>query len=492
MERRADQLSGWARVKRRIIPHPHDAPHSETRRFWISKGQFHLYTLRYLTQNRLGYLGSIAGAVVSAVHKVATAKELACAAAAVAVNVAALFSPLPRWSIAVGTIVIVVGLLLWAWDLVERYAATKDYPEHGPLKIEKNVRTDLSEIEPDDEDRRNGFKKVALPAGEFVLRSAEIDAFLRADDMAFRERKNALKPILTRLRVRAGTENALRCKWEHAMGGQQDFRNEPKLCLISDVTLKSRELLVTTGDYFTGWLTNDFCNIKISRAGLTIHDGSDLFPVKNKRLQPISRSGLENVIGVGTIGHTADNVLFFWEQSYRADMSQGNLAPSGSGSCDPRDLRLAQNVGGNAVRVAMMRELLEEGKIIGNYGQKDWVPRIGEGPIRGTEVIGFFRWINRGGKPEFVGATKLNLNRVELVHDWREVQPSDRDSERQADSVSQMVAAIKYFLELAGLSVPLRINLMCLHDAIIENPSRWAKFFLIKQDLPPRQRPLLH
>jgi hypothetical protein len=82
------------------------------------------------------------------------------------------------------------------------------------------------------------------------------------------------------------------------------------------------------------------------------------------------------------------------------------LAPSGSGSLEPRDLRTPD--GGprrslhTAVRAGMERELCEESGL----RPQD---------VRTTKLTGFARWMERGAKPEFFGVTELAVDSVEVA-----------------------------------------------------------------------------
>lgn len=76
--------------------------------------------------------------------------------------------------------------------------------------------------------------------------------------------------------------------------------------------------------------------------------------------------------------------------------SEGLLAPSGSGSLDPRDLGPREEILQDIMRRGMERELCEE-------------TGIHQNEIHKTTVIGFARWLDRGAKPEFFGITKLSI-----------------------------------------------------------------------------------
>lgn len=92
---------------------------------------------------------------------------------------------------------------------------------------------------------------------------------------------------------------------------------------------------------------------------------------------------------------TADGAFVLVRQSRLNVASPMLLAPSGSGSLDPRDLgRLRTATLQDILRRGMHRELREE-------------TAIRPDEIKGTTVTGFARWLDRGAKPEFFGLTQL-------------------------------------------------------------------------------------
>jgi len=123
-------------------------------------------------------------------------------------------------------------------------------------------------------------------------------------------------------------------------------------------------------------------------------------------LRTLAASTLADLVGVSTIAFTSDGLLVLVRQSARNSASGLLLAPSGSGSLEPQDLRTAQ--GGarrslhTAVRAGMDRELCEEASV-----------RPEE--IVSTRLTGFARWLERGAKPEFFGVTELSVDSETLT-----------------------------------------------------------------------------
>ncbi|MEV4057143.1 hypothetical protein AB0J55_38570 [Amycolatopsis sp. NPDC049688] len=122
-------------------------------------------------------------------------------------------------------------------------------------------------------------------------------------------------------------------------------------------------------------------------------------------LRELSSSTLADLVGVSTVAFTTDGKLVTVRQSSLNSVSGLLLAPSGSGSLEPRDLRTPD--GGprrllhTAVRAGMERELCEES------GLKP-------ADVRSTKLVGFARWMERGAKPEFFGLTELAVDSAEV------------------------------------------------------------------------------
>lgn len=131
-----------------------------------------------------------------------------------------------------------------------------------------------------------------------------------------------------------------------------------------------------------------------------------------RTLVALGASELANIIGVSTLAITADDHLVVVLQSRGSGSSAGMWAPSGSGSLEPRDVldgaSLEETVSHGAVR-----ELREECV-------------IREEDVRGSCLIGYGRWLEHGGKPEFITLTALSLTSEQIRHKprWRLSEPA--------------------------------------------------------------------
>jgi hypothetical protein len=115
-----------------------------------------------------------------------------------------------------------------------------------------------------------------------------------------------------------------------------------------------------------------------------------------RHLVPLAESDLANTVGVSTICLTEDGWMVIVVQGAGALSSARLAAPSSSGGLEPGDLVHGRTFA-RALAAGMERELLEEHGLL-----RARPPRMS------TRVLGHGRWIEKGGKPEFFGVTKLH------------------------------------------------------------------------------------
>lgn len=153
--------------------------------------------------------------------------------------------------------------------------------------------------------------------------------------------------------------------------------------------------------FFDAQCSNELCSMRITEreTGEEFDPRRQVLADTAGRIRTLAESELADVVGISTIAFTSDGSLVLVRQSDRNSASPLLLAPSGSGSLEPRDLLLdgtQREDLGHAVREGMERELCEE------TGLSRW-------HVRGTELVGFARWMERGAKPEFFGVTRLSV-----------------------------------------------------------------------------------
>jgi 8-oxo-dGTP pyrophosphatase MutT (NUDIX family) len=157
--------------------------------------------------------------------------------------------------------------------------------------------------------------------------------------------------------------------------------------------------------FFDSQCSNEMCALRITHrdTGEEFDPRQKLVTNANGHLCTLAESVLADVVGVSTLAVTTDGALILVTQSRRNVASPLLLAPSGSGSLDPRDLgRSRAETLQVIVRRGMQRELCEE-------------TGIRPDEIRHTSVVGFARWLERGAKPEFFGLTELSVTADDMA-----------------------------------------------------------------------------
>lgn len=223
------------------------------------------------------------------------------------------------------------------------------------------------------------------------------------------------------------------------------------------------------GTYYDTFLTNiiNGKQLRSNQDNSIIASAEDYLPIKFNDneifMKDITSSLVNNEIGISTIAITSDNYLVIWTQNRAAQSSNGLLVPTGSGSCDWSD-----KVGDNfseTIKSAMKRELWEESGAKSLCRQYE---DIGE-----TIILGYFRWIAKSGKPEFVGLTRVKSDLISFCEDRREVFGRQEYYISNIDDIKKVIEMIR---ENDNISVPLSMNLLCLEKYYEKNRDELAKF----------------
>ncbi len=391
---------------------------------------------------------------------------------------------------------LIVGMSIkLMWDIYNAYDNIKSQRGNRAAELE-NEKIDISQIEPSAIELENKFKRVECGSiktickeceyckntNDYVLQSDYIDEILfKKQDIVImkdKSKENRIKNIII------SNKESLTpfLNWQYGISKfyGKHFFNQQKLCLSQDLysNIENGIIYCHKGTYYDTFLTNHISGktLQSTKDDSIIGDARGMFPVEIYKdkvyMKEITRSDMNNEIGVSTIGITKDNYIIFWRQNIQAQSSVGLLVPTGSGSCDWDDLDHSKNFNDTIIG-AMKRELWEEssGKnYCNNY--KD----IGE-----TKIIGFFRWIIKGGKPEFVGITKINSSYTDIRANNKEVY----------EGIAKKISTeeeLKNFLDemlKEKLSTPLYMNIYCLKNHITKGSDEDKKAifeFLLSND----------
>jgi hypothetical protein len=308
---------------------------------------------------------------------------------------------------------------------------------------------------------KDAAKRAVVINKEHVFRSTVLDEFLWEGKRLPIEMKGD-KPARVQLLISRNRPLLLKVLNRHytqAKGKKGVFFNEAKLCLSHRVD-PGCPVECHRGTYFDSVLTNEACT-KL----LASEDGNDLvadlthmFPVQHDGqgrayLEDVDTSAMNDHIGVSTLGFTEDHYLVLWEQA-QGQQSHLLLAPTGSGSCDFKDLDASDFC--RTLCRAMERELCEES------GRKGL--RMGPAVIQKTMILGFYRWLRRGGKPEFAGITRLKVKRGGMQPNPAETSKplNNRKNTFKVAKIEDLPSVLNEMRQGGGLSLPLAMNLLCL------------------------------
>lgn len=321
---------------------------------------------------------------------------------------------------------------------------------YNEVKIENSLTSDYI------------IEDIYLPSGkkERVLRSKSLDNYIREGNFELLESRNMERNI--NKFIKENKEDLLPfLKFNYRLSNfyGKMFFNEKKLCISKDIVINPNEKKVYChkGTYYDTYLTNIISGkeLRSNEDNKLIASAEDFMPVIKKNdeyyLKDITSSVMNNEIGISTVAITSDNYLVIWTQNRVAQSSAGLLVPTGSGSCDWSDIRGKSFT--DTIVYAMNRELWEEngGKLLCKSPEE-----IGE-----TKILGTFRWINKGGKSEFVGLTKVNRDLISFAQNKKEV--FDRE-EYLINSADDLINKIEDLLKKDNISVPLYVNLQVIRE----------------------------
>ena len=259
--------------------------------------------------------------------------------------------------------------------------------------------------------------------------------------------------------------------YQEASSNGKMFTNDSKLCLPGRIQYGT-PTDIAKGSYYNTYLTN-----KIFSNQIVTNDSLNLFPPLSSSCRAIKFpcEYFSNEIGVSTIAITSDGYLFFQVQGIHADASAGLIVPSGSGSVDWEDYQKNKFTHlKEVIDYATIRELREE------TGFKS---RKFDNGIVANKILGFFRWLNYGGKPEFVSVSRLNCKKIE-IHPQSSEQRANLVEEytfliynHQSNNLneSELFRAFE-MMKSARCSVPLYVCLLLLKEYYEKDKQAFVDF----------------
>ncbi|WP_373899160.1 hypothetical protein ACER0A_002855 [Haloimpatiens sp. FM7315] len=314
--------------------------------------------------------------------------------------------------------------------------------------------------------------------GFYAMRSIRLNKYLWDNSMKLEidnnKREKVKKFILKNKEIVAPF---FQYKYYKSRKNDQYFFNENKLCMANDMCCDQDTVRCYKSSYYNSFLTNEICMVVLKRIedATVIYDASNFYPCeynlryKTYCVQPIAKSEMNNHIGVSTLAITKDNYIVLRMQNDKSQQNKEKFVPTGSGSCNWSDRKIKSFT--NTIEYAMKRELWEEN------GDKKISPnadKVGE-----TKILGFFRWLERGGKPEFVGITKLNCNLDAMEIDTDELKNISNSIDMDAlniDNIKDIPEIISDIRNYDNISVPLYMCLDALEIYYNERPDELKNF----------------
>lgn len=368
---------------------------------------------------------------------------------------------------------------LWAYWKLRGAQESLAKSAEGELIVKRTLpvpgggEIDISVIEPDETDNSLGFRAITY-GDELVFSSDAIDQMIRTQEVALCEdtrKKTRVSEYIERCKV--DLIGILHLKKIMSERGNTEFFDDAKFCLSRNMSISDKCAFFHRGSYFDTFLTNELSLSVLEMEGRPAVDFRSAFPVSRTDdgkivLSTLALSGMDDHVGISTLALSRDGFLIMWQQSRRAEQSQLLRVPSGSGSSDYSDLR------GNSLNLTiaygMQREVTEETLL----KQKGFKPE----DIGSTRLIGFFRWVRRGGKPEFVGITRLNLEADELWPDWTELETSPGKHFRiSCKTPSELIQALDRIKNWPEMSVPLMHIVHCIENVLSSDPNYITNFW---------------
>jgi 8-oxo-dGTP pyrophosphatase MutT (NUDIX family) len=184
------------------------------------------------------------------------------------------------------------------------------------------------------------------------------------------------------------------------------------LCGLADMLTGDRPLQVRKSCYFDALLTEEAFRSRIFRGNISgekevYTDMSTYFPAKYiqheghdaARLTDDFHEHVASQIGITTVLITENRRVAMLRQGGNKVIGSQAVFFGGSGSLDYADRPACRDPKNfkEIIRHGMARETVEETGMRHSY-----LPRI----LDNTMLTGFFRWVDRCGKPEFVGVTR--------------------------------------------------------------------------------------
>lgn len=315
-------------------------------------------------------------------------------------------------------ITIFINFIWQVYNVVRHFSFLKREDPRKPLlsmlNTGENGKKDFSQIQVNRNLTLQAYPYV-INTELGVLENPSIVALLKETQTKIYPELSKQKYKVTKTYIKQYQETLLKFlnhRWYEIQQKHGIFSNDKKICLASELYHKNDGRIswrITDGRYYNGFLTNF---IYTQYIGGTHYK---LYPPMNMNTDPIKELGesdFSDHIGVSTILLTRDNYFYILRQAENTGYNANRFMPTGSGSVDFKDYKKTDDLRQIIIRAAE-RELSEESSIKRLMGRDNF-----DGEVH-TNVIGYYRDMERGGKPEFccVSLINMDVNEVsEFIH----------------------------------------------------------------------------
>ncbi len=302
--------------------------------------------------------------------------------------------------------------------LLKLVSTAKNYEDR--FTHQEPIEDFYKEVAPPDKDWEALDLNMGGGKTERVFHCSEIDDWLRGPkEIGLVENKAAGKRLRDLIRNHERWHEVyapfLRDKHREALYTGKQFYNEKKYGVSAELVV-DQPVQVHKTCYFDSYLTNIIPGKRLLRnrddAPVAEVSKSNQMPYVTshggRKLRKIGDYVMANEPGVSTLCFLDNDHIILWMQNRLAQCSTGQLVASGSGSAnwedckdcfgDPDGLR-------EAVINGMNRELWEES--VGKRGVDDQKFKA----CLTTRITGYFRWLSKAGKSEFVGISRLDRDK---------------------------------------------------------------------------------
>ena len=254
----------------------------------------------------------------------------------------------------------------------------------------------------------------------------------------------------------------LKAKWDKLRSGE--FYNEAKLCQASEINAGPDGKLcvqICKGSYYNSFLTNDIYGLVVR------HDDGAMAPplnISNYGIQPFDKSVFSNHIGVSTIVISSDNKILLQRHNNKTAVSADKFAGSGSGSVDFEDWNSSDTDLRQILVRAAHRELSEEA------GFKNLLETV---KVE-TSIVGMYRNLERGGKPDYCLVTRIEADfqtlKDEFAAEKKEVVSRPVEVSLGTRGGAPDFSELDQFIEknMTNMSVSLYMNYYFLRKSLTE------------------------